>query len=507
MAARSPGAILLVLAAALALISLDNTIVNVALPTLQEELGASTAELQWVVDAYSVLFAGVLLLAGSLGDRFGRRRALVIGLVVFGAGSLAAGFATTADMLIACRAVMGIGGAFIMPSTLSILVQVFTDPRARAQAIGIWAAVAGAAVAIGPILGGLLLEVTTWHAIFWVNPPLVAIVLLATVRLVPESRDPSRPRLDPLGALLSSIGIIAFVVTVIEVPDQGLSPVTIGSALTAVAFIAAFVWWERRAPRPLLPMELFTQRLFTIAIITVALVYGALMGVMFFLPQFLQLVQGDTPLQSGIAMLPAAGGLFLTSLLSPRWAERFGTRRTILAGLALVVIGLVLAAYLTADSAYLHVGGSLGLMGLGLGMVLPQATNAVLASVPRERAGMGSAVNDGVGELGGSLGVAILGSLLSLGYRNEIEAQITAAGEAIASIPASVVEAVRESLAAGSLAVAQLPADIATPIREVAGNAFVSGMTTALMVAAAIVAAGALLAWRMFPARVERVEE
>jgi DHA2 family multidrug resistance protein-like MFS transporter len=496
-----------VLAAALALISLDNTIVNVALPTLQEVLGATTAELQWVVDAYSVIFAGTLLLAGSLGDRFGRRRALVIGLVIFGAGSLVAGFATSADILIACRAVMGIGGAFIMPSTLSILVQVFTEPRERAQAIGIWAAVAGAAVAIGPILGGLLLEVTSWHAIFWVNPPLVVLALLATLALVPESRDPSKPRLDPLGAVLSTIGIIAFVVTVIEVPDQGFSAVTIGSTITAIVFITAFVWWERKAPRPLLPMSLFTNRLFTVAIITVALVYGALMGVMFFLPQFLQLVQGNSPLQSGVAMLPAAGGLFLASLFSPRWAERFGTRRIVVSGLLLVVVGLALAAYLTADSAYIHVGASLGLMGLGLGMVLPQATNAVLASVPRERAGMGSAVNDGVGELGGSLGVAILGSLLSLGYRNEIQQQITAAGDAIASIPANVVDAVRESLAAGSLAVAQLPADMATPIRQVAGNAFVSGMTTALMVAAAIVAVGAFLAWRMFPARVERVEE
>ena len=227
MASRSPWAILFVLAAALALISLDNTIVNVALPTLQEELGASTAELQWVVDAYSVLFAGTLLLAGSLGDRFGRRRALVIGLVVFGAGSLTAGFATTADGLIVCRAIMGIGGAFIMPSTLSILVQVFTDPRARAQAIGIWAAVAGAAVAIGPILGGFLLEVTSWHAIFWVNPPLVVLAVVATLLLVPESLDPGKPRLDPLGAVLSTVGIVAFVVTVIEVPVQGISTVTI----------------------------------------------------------------------------------------------------------------------------------------------------------------------------------------------------------------------------------------------------------------------------------------
>ena len=228
---------------------------------------------------------------------------------------------------------------------------------------------------------------------------------------------------------------------------------------------------------------------------------------MFFLPQFLQLVQGDTPLESGLAMLPAAGGLFVTSLLSPRWAERFGTRRVVVAGLVMVTGGLAWAASLTADSAYIHLGGSLGVIGLGLGMVLPQATNGVLASVPRERAGMGSAVNDGVAELGGSLGVAVLGSLLSLGYRNSIEAQIAAAGDALVSIPVSVVDAVRESLASGVLAVGQLPPDVAAPIREAAGAAFVSGMSTALMVATAIVAAGALLAWWLFPSRVTTIEE
>ena len=509
MAARDPRRwlVLIVLSGALALISLDNTIVNVALPSLQEDLKATTAELQWVVDAYSVLFAGSLLLAGSLGDRFGRRRALIWGLVIFGIGSLLAGFAADAQQLILWRAVMGVGGAFIMPSTLSVLAQVFTDPRERAQAIGIWAAVAGAAVALGPIIGGLLLEHTTWHAIFWVNPPLVVIVLLATFRIIPESKDPAKPRLDLVGAALSAVGLVAFVVTVIELPDAGVEPLTIGSAAVAVGFLAAFVWWERRAPRPLLPMSLFGQRLFTISVISVGLVYAALMGVMFFLPQFLQLVQGDTPLQSGVAVLPGATGLLLASLVSPRIAERLGTRVTVVIGLTMVTVGLAAAAYLTADSPYWHIGGSLGFMGLGLGMVLPQATNGILASVPRERAGMGSAVNDGMSELGGSLGVAVLGSLLALGYRNSIEQAITAAGDAIATIPSNVVDAVRESLAAGSLAVARLPPDVATPIRKVAGEAFVSGMTTSLMVAAGIVAVGALLAWWLFPARVDRVEE
>ena len=293
----------------------------------------------------------------------------------------------------------------------------------------------------------------------------------------------------------------------IDLPDAGVSIGTLSTGLAAIALLTGFVWWERRAPRPLLPMSLFGNRLFVVSVICVGLVYFALMGAMFFLPQFLQLVQGDTPLESGLAMLPAAGGLFVTSLLSPRWAERFGTRRVVLAGLVMVTGGLAWAASLTADSAYIHLGGSLGVIGLGLGMVLPQATNGVLASVPRERAGMGSAVNDGVAELGGSLGVAVLGSLLSLGYRNSIEAQIAAAGDAPVSIPVGVVDAVRDSLASGVLAVGQLPPDVAAPIREAAGAAFVSGMSTALMVATAIVAAGALLAWWLLPSRVTTIEE
>ncbi len=499
--------VLVVLSGALAIIALDNTVLNVALPTLQEDLGATTSQLQWVVDAYSVMFAGTLLLAGSLGDRFGRRRALVVGLAVFGASSLAAGFATDALMLSLCRAVMGVGGAFIMPSTLSILAQVFTDPRERVQAIGIWSAVAGAAVGLGPILGGLLVEYVSWHAIFWINPPLCLLGIVAAVALVPESKDPSRPKLDPVGALLSGVGLIALVVTVIELPDSGIDILTVGSALATVVFLGGFVWWESRVERPLLPMSLFRERLFTISIVCVALVYGALIGVMFFLPQFLQLVQGRSPLESGVAVLPGALGLLVASLLSPSVAFRIGARATVVLGLALVTGGMTAAAFLTRDSTYPLVGVSLGLMGLGLGLVLPQATNGILASVPRERSGLGSAVNDGMSELGGSLGVAILGSLLALGYRNSVEEQISAAGDAIASIPGGVIDAVRESLAAGVLAVGRLPVEESGPIREAAGGAFVSGMTTALLVAAAIVGAGTVLAWWLFPRRVEQVQE
>ena len=504
---RNRWVVLGVLSAALALVSLDNTIVNVALPRLQEDLGATTAQLQWVVDAYSVVFAGSLLLAGAMGDRFGRRRLLVIGLVIFIVASLTAAFAQDAFVLTLCRALMGLGGACIMPSTLSILVQVFPSPHERAQAIGIWAAVAGVGVALGPIVGGLLLEHFTWHAIFWVNPPLALLMLLATLAFVPESSDPAKPRLDVRGALLCGGGLIALVVTIIELPESGVDVVTASTAALAVGLLVLFVWWERRAPRPLLPMGLFGVPLFRAAVVTVGLVYFALMGAMFFLPQFLQLVQGLTPLESGIAMLPGAAGLLIASLFSPRIAERIGTRSTVVLGLVVVTLGLTSFSSLSAASPYAVVGITFLIVGLGLGLTLPQATNGVLASVPSERAGMGSAVNDAMAELGGAFGVAILGATMSLTYRQNIEQAITVAGDAARSLPGSALDAARESLAAASIAAQQLPPDVATVFRSVAGDAFVQGMDWALFVGAAIAALGAVFAWISFPKRVDRVAE
>ena len=495
------------LSGALALISLDNTIVNVALPSMQEDLRASTAQLQWVVDAYSVMFAGSLLLAGALSDRFGRRRALLVGIVVFASGSLAAGFAESAEFLIACRALMGIGGAFIMPSTLSILVQVFTDPRERAQAIGIWAAVAGAAVGLGPVIGGLLLERFRWESIFWVNPPLAVIVLGLVLLVVPESSDPARPALDPWGAVLSTVGIIGLVAAVVALPDSGLDAWTLGMLVTAVLALVGFVLWERRAPSPLLPLGLFGIGLFRVSILTVSLVYFALMGVMFFMPQFLQLVQGYSPLESGLAILPGAGGLLIASLVSPRLATWIGTRRIVVLGLMAVALGLLAAVPLRVDSPYVHIGACLAVLGCGLGCVLPQATNGVLASVPRERAGLGSAVNDGMGELGGSFGVAILGAILASSYRSAIDADIAAAGDAANAVPPDVLDAIRESLASAVLAIGQVPDALIAPVRAATAAAFVSGMGGALLAGAVVAFAGAVLAWRAFPARLERIEE
>ncbi len=506
--ARNTGrwVVLGVLSGCLAVIAVDNTIVNVALPRLQEDLGASTAELQWVVDAYSLLFAGTLLTAGSLGDRVGRRRILVVGLVIFGAASLAATLAPNALVLTGFRGLMGIGGACIMPSTLSLLSQVFPDPAERARAIGIWAATAGAAVAIGPILGGVLLEHFDWHAVFAVNPILVVPLLVAVVVLVPESRDPSKPRLDPLGAVLSTLGLVLVVYAVVEAPDEGVGVATVGTALAGLALLVVFVVWERRSPHPMLPMSFFANRTFSVSVGAVAVVYFALMGAMFFVPQYLQLVKGDSPLGSGIGVLPLAAGFLVASLASARVALATSPRTTVVGGMTLVAVGLAAASYVRADSPDVLLSVTLGVVGLGLGLVLPQATNGILGSVPRERSGIASAVNDATSELGGSLGVAVLGAVLTANYRDAIDTAVTDAGPAAAQLPAGVLDAVRESLGSAVLAAPRVGGDVAGVITETAGRAFTSGMGVALGVAALVPAVGAIVAWRLFPRHLEPAE-
>ena len=505
-AAASRWVVLAVLSGCLAVIAVDNTIVNVALPRLQEDLGASTAQLQWVVDAYSLLFAGTLLTAGSLGDRVGRRRILVIGLVIFGMASFAATLAPSALALTACRGFMGIGGACIMPSTLSLLSSVFPDPTERARAIGIWAATAGAAVAIGPILGGVLLERFDWHAVFAVNPVLVVPLLVAVVVLVPESRDPSRPRLDPIGALLSTAGLVLVVYAVVEAPDEGFGVATITTALAGLLLLGAFVAWERRAPHPMLPMSFFGNRTFSVSVGSVAVVYFALMGAMFFVPQYLQLVRGDSPLASGVGVLPLAGGFLVASLASARVAAATTPRTTVAGGMALVALGLGAASFVTADSPAGLLSLTLGVVGVGLGLVLPQATNGILGSVPRERSGIASAVNDATSELGGSLGVAVLGAILITRYRSAIDEAIVEAGADAGEVPGGVLEAIRESLGSAVLVAPRVGGGVAEVITETAGRAFTSGMGLALAIGALVPAVGAFVAWRAFPRHLEQAE-
>lgn len=491
--------VLAVLAACVGVIAVDNTIVNEALPRLQEDLAASTAQLQWVVDAYSLLFAGALLTAGSLGDRFGRQRILLVGLGIFGFASAMAATAGDATTLTAWRGLMGIGGACIMPSTLSLLTQVFPDPAERARAIGIWAAVAGAAVGIGPIAGGLLLERFDWHAIFMVNPPLIVVLLGLVAWLVPDSRDPAKPRLDPVGAVLSTLGLVLVVYAVVEAPDGGLSTGVVVPALAGAVLLTAFIMWERACDHPMLPLEFFANRVFSGAVATVALVYFALMGAMFLVPQYSQLVLGNTPLASGLGMIALAAGLLVASLASTPVATRIGVRTTVAAGMASVAVGLAGASMVGPTTPEWVLATGLGVVGVGLGLTLPQATNAIVGSVPQQKSGIASAVNDAVSELGGSLGVAVLGAVLTTRYRSSIAQAVTDAGSAVDDLPAGVLDAVRESLGSASLAAPQAGRDAAEVITQTAGVAFTSGMGLAMMAAAVVVAAGAVMAWRVFP--------
>ena len=325
---------LVVLSVSLLVISLDNTILNVALPTIERDLDASSGDLQWIVDSYTLVFAGLLLTLGSLGDRFGRRLALVSGLVVFGAGSLLSALAPSADMLIASRALMGVGGALIMPSTLSILTNVF-PVHERPKAIGIWAAVAGLGIAVGPVAGGWLIEQFDWSSVFLVNLPIVALALAAAPALVPESRDPAQSRLDPVGAVLSTAGLGVLTWAIIEGGgERGWTDVvTLGGFGVALAALAAFVAWELRTSSPMLDVRLFRIRRFSGASVSISLVFFSLFGAIFFLTMYLQEVMDYGALAAGLRVTPIAAGLVLGGPLSAKLANRAGTRNVVAGGL------------------------------------------------------------------------------------------------------------------------------------------------------------------------------
>jgi EmrB/QacA subfamily drug resistance transporter len=486
--------VLVVLSASLLVIGLDNTILNVALPTLQSELGSTGSQLQWIVDAYMLVFAGLLLTAGALGDRFGRKRALAFGLTVFGLGSGLSALATSPSMLIATRALMGIGGAFIMPSTLSIITAVF-PPDERPKAIGAWAAVSGLGIAIGPVAGGYLIEHASWHAIFLVNLPFVAAALIAGHFLIPESKDPAAPRLDLPGFALSIAGLTTLVWAIIEAPSRGWTDGTIvGAFAVAAAILAGFLAWELRAGEPMLDVRLFRNPRFSGASGAITFVFFALMGSMFFLTQYLQGVLGYSALEAGLRVSPIAVGLIIGGPVSAKLAARVGTNLVVAGGLVLVASGLMIATQFEVGTAYELVLAHLLVMGFGMGMAMAPATDSVMGSVPLEKASVGSAVNDTTRTTGGALGVAILGSLLASRYRGDMD-------DAVAGLPHHAADLAGDSLG-GGLAIAH---KLGSPeLADAAHTAFVSGMHVAALGAAVVALAGAVIALVVIPGR-ERV--
>jgi EmrB/QacA subfamily drug resistance transporter len=490
--------ILPVLCLSLFLVVVDNTIVNVALPTLSRELDASTSELQWIVDAYSLVFAGLLLAAGNLGDRLGRKGALQVGLVLFAATSLAASFVGSAPALIAARAAMGIGAALVFPATLAILTNVFTDPVERAKAIGIWSGVSGLAVALGPVSGGWLLEHFWWGSVFLVNVPIVAVALVLGQRLLPTSRDPHAGRLDPVGLLSSVAAVTILVTTVIEAPNWGWGSATaVGGFVLAAVLLAAFVVWERRRRDPMLDVRVFANPRFTAASVAVAVAFFALFGFIFLITQYFQFVRGYSTLSAGVHTLPFAVGAGVAAPLAARLALRVGTKAVVVAGLLSMAAGFVLASTLDGGSRYWGpVVLSMLLIAGGLTFTTAPATDAIMGSLPRAKAGVGSAVNDTTRELGGTLGVAVVGSVFSSVYGPRLANALAGA-----PVPAPALNAAQESMAAAMAVAQQAPDGVRPALVDAARQAFLDGMASGSRVCAVAAGVGAVLALAFLPAR------
>ena len=471
-----------VLCLSLLIIVVDSTIVNVALPTFTRDLRASASGLQWIVDAYTLTFAALLLLAGAIADRYGRHYALTAGLAVFAAGSLGAAFTQTTAELIAARAVMGIGGAFIMPATLSIITSVFTDPAERTKAIGLWSAVSGLGVAIGPVAGGWLLTHFSWDSIFLVNLPIVAVALVAGRWLVPASRAPHASRLDLTGAVLSVAAFSVLTYAIIEAPGNGwLSVTTLGLGVASVALLAVFVAWEARSDHPMLPLHLFRNPRFTGAGLTITVLFFALSGVVFLNSQILQFVLGYSPLAAGIRALPSAAALAIFSPVGAALAKRAGTLAPVALGLTAVTAGLAMFATASAASGYGHYILAMVVVCAGIGLAMSAATSASMQELPSAMAGVGSAVNDTTRNMGSVLGVAVMGSVTASVFAGRMAH--LAHGTA-----GSIGAAVAISHRTGGAYEAAL--------RHAIDGAFVTGADRAVLAGAIATAAGVLIAFR-----------
>jgi EmrB/QacA subfamily drug resistance transporter len=480
-------------------INLDTTIVNVALPSLVRQLHASNSQLQWVVDAFNLLFAGSVLAAGSLSDRFGRKGMLLAGLAVFGLASLAGGLMDSPGQLIAARSVMGIGAAMVFPSTLSLITNVFTERGERARAIGLWGAITGVAIALGPIVGGALLEVSDWRSIFFAMAPIAAIAGFLAARYVPTSRDPHGPRTDRAGFALSTAMIGVLVYTIIEAPNHGWgSARTLGSlALTAV-LAAAFVAWERRAKQPMLDLSLFGNPRFTAASASVAISFFALSGFIFMVTQYFQFLKGYGPLSTGVRLLPVATSVAISSILGTRLAVRVGTKLVVSSGLFSMAAFYVWVTTAAAATNYGTIAAQMVVLGTGMGLTSAPATEAIMGVVPTAKSGVGSAVNDATRLLGGTLGVAVIGSVYGSLYASRLATALPS------GLPAPVARTAHESVGAALTVAGQLvhaghPA-LAAAIHNAANSAFFHGFHAANYVAAGVAAAGALIALALLPA-------
>ncbi|HET6859262.1 MAG TPA: MFS transporter [Streptomyces sp.] len=501
---RRRWAILAVLMLSLLIVVLDNSILNVAVKTIAGPapggLGATQSELEWAINSYTLVFAGLLFTSGLLGDRFGRKRVLLFGIVVFGIGSALAAASASPGELIVYRALMGFGAAFVMPATLAILMNVFERDE-QPKAIGIWAGGVGLAIAVGPITGGVLLEHFWWGSVFLVNVPVVIIALVAMVLLVPDSKDPAPGRVDPLGVALSVVGLVLLVYGIIRGGELGdfADPAALSAVLGGLAVLTVFVVHEKRSSHPSLDMAYFKKPAFSAAVAAIALTFFALMGVTFFSAFYLQSVRGYSALQAGLLILPLAVAQMIFSPRARLVVDRFGARLVCTVGMLLVAGGLAAFSLFGKDTPLWVLGVVFFVQGAGMAHVMPPVTVSIMQALPREKAGSGSAVNNTFRQVGGALGVAVLGSLLSAVYRNEIEGDLDRFGD----LPAAARKAAGESIE-GTLGVADTLGPAGRSLIGPAGDAFITAMHVTALGSATVALIGAAVVAVFLPGRPPR---
>ncbi|MEU7980982.1 MFS transporter [Micromonospora sp. NPDC049081] len=480
---RRRWAALAVLAAAVLLLAVDGTVLSLAVPALTASLAPTAEQVLWIGDVYSLTLAGLLVLMGNLADRFGRKRVLLVGSVAFGAASLLAAFAPSAPALIGARLLLGVAGATLMPSTLSLIRNIFPDSGERTRAIAIWSTAFGAGSAVGPLVGGFLLEHFWWGSVFLINVPVMVLVVVSGLLLLPESRDPRPGRFDVPSAVLSMAAVVPLVYAVKHVVGAGVDGVTVSCLLVGVTAGVLFVRRQRRLEQPMLDVELFGNPAFLGAVVANVIAIFALVGMLFFFSQYLQFARGFGPLQAGLAELPATLASIVVVVIIAAVVARFGRGRAIALGLGLAAAGLAGVA-VAAHAPYLWLGLALVPIGLGIGLAMTLTGDAIISAAPPRKAGSVSAITETANELGVVLGIAVLGSLLSLVYRHAVSVP--------SGLPAADAARVRDSL--GS-ALQVLPPQAAAGARD----AFITGVQVTSSLAAALTLGAAVLAWVLIP--------
>ena len=487
--------LLAVLCLSLVMVVMAVSGLNVALPTLQRELDASATRLQWIVDAYALVFAGLLLTAGALGDRFGRKGALLVGLAVFATGSVISGLAGSATVVILGRAVQGAGAAFVMPATLSLITAIF-PPEERQRAIAVWVGFAGAGAAIGPVVSGALLQRFWWGSAFLVNVPVVAVTAAAIALYSPRSRDDNATPLDPRGAVLSLLGLGALLYGIIEGPERGWSDgVVLATFVAAAVFLVGFIAWERVATHPMLPLRFFADRRFSVGSAVVTVSFFVMFGFFFLFSLYLQLVRGYSPLDAGLATLPMAATFIVVSPRSAPLAERIGNGRTIALGLFIVGLGMAVFSQVGTDTPYVVLALALVLLAAGMAISAAPATGSIMSAVPLAKAGVGSAMNDTTREVGGALGIAVFGSIVNSLYR----ANLDLGG---LDVPASAAAEIKDSVGGAANAVSQTGVD--GGVIERAASAFTHAFDQMAIISVTIAVAAAVIVLRTFTTAKER---